>query len=405
MNPKILIFIDWFYPAFKAGGPIKSVYNLVENLKSEFDFFVVTGDRDIDGTLINVPMWKYNNVAIEVSAPLELNQWIEKDGYKVIYLSQKRQKSSVYEKIAMEIQPDWAYFNSLFSKNFTLKPYRALKKLGLKQMIAPRGMLGEGALSIKPLKKKVFLAGAKKLLFDKDTYWHATSQQEASEIRNQIGASDEQIRIASNLASPLAEDFNPSTGSGRRMIRLEDSKMKLFFLSRISKKKNLLFILKILNDLPELENLTLDIYGPIENDGHWEQCKPLVENDDRINYQGEIHPQAIPEMISNYHFLVLPTLHENYGHVIAETLSQGRPVLISDQSPWRDLEAKNIGHDLPLETEIWKEKLTIHYQLSNIHFQKMCNSAFSYAKRNIVNSSLIEASKALFAINEKGRSF
>ncbi|MAY82575.1 MAG: hypothetical protein CMP59_00415 [Flavobacteriales bacterium] len=393
MNIKILIFIDWFYPAFKAGGPVKSVFNLIQNLKDEVDFFIVTGDRDIDGTLVNELMNQYENVAIEDAAPLELDQWIEKDGYKVIYLSLERQKTSVYKEMVKEIHPDWAYYNSLFSKNFTLKPYRALKKLGVKQMIAPRGMLGKGALSIKPMKKKVFLAGSKSLLFDKGTYWHATTQQEFREIEQEGLAEAKMIRIASNLATPLQPDY--------KTFRKSDGQIRLFFLSRISKKKNLLFLLEILKKLPELTNLSLDIYGPIEKDGHWEQCKPIVDQDPRVSYSGEIHPQAIPEMISKYHFLVLPTLHENYGHVIAETLSQGRPVLISDQTPWRELEERQIGFDLSLANrEEWEERITQIYEMKDEAYQKMCAAAFEYAKQNIVNSSLIEASMALFALDE-----
>jgi len=393
MKPRILIFIDWFYPAFKAGGPIKSVFNLIENLKGDFDFFVFTSHRDIDGTLVNVTMNQCGNVAIGEAATIEMNSWIEREGYKVIYLSSERQKASVYKQIAEEVKPDWVYYNSLFSKNFTLKPYLAFKQLGIKQMIAPRGMLGEGALSIKPLKKKVFLKAAKKLLFDKQTYWHATTQQEAREIEQEGMAEVNKIRVASNLASPLQPEI--------QIVRKSESQIKLFFLSRISKKKNLLFLLELLQELPELENLTLDIYGPIESDGHWEVCKPIVDKDPRITYRGEIHPQAIPEMIGNHHMLVMPTLHENYGHVIAETFSQGRPVLISDQTPWQYLEDKGIGYDLSLDKpDQWKHGLTYYYQLSNIQFQKKCQAAFEYAKENIVNSSLIEASKALFASDE-----
>lgn len=34
--------------------------------------------------------------------------------------------------------------------------------------------------------------------------------------------------------------------------------------------------------------------------------------------------------------------------MIAEALSVGTPVLISDQTPWRKLAAVGLGHDLPL---------------------------------------------------------
>ena len=398
---KILIFIDWFYPAFKAGGPIKSVFNVIQNLKDDYDFAVVTSDKDIDGTKVNEQINQYTNVEIGQGDQIELDHWVEKDGYKVMYLSPDRQMASVYKEIAIEIKPDWVYYNSMFSKKFTLKPYRALKKIGIKQMIAPRGMLGKGALSIKPFKKKVFLESAKRLLFDKRTYWHATSQQEAREIEQEVGVAANRIRVASNLASPLPQDCKIITLRQAQGDGLKDCKIRIFFLSRISKKKNLLFILELMKELPELENMTLDIFGPIENDGHWEKCKPLIDADQRITYNGEIHPQSIPKMIAEYHLMVLPTLHENYGHVIAETLSQGRPVLISDQTPWRGLEEKKIGFDISLEDkEEWKKRMVMLNQMDDDTYQEMSAAAFEYAKQNIVNSSLIKASKALFAIDE-----
>jgi hypothetical protein len=44
MRRKILIFVDWFEPGFKAGGPIQSCRNLVESLGDDFDFYLVTGE-------------------------------------------------------------------------------------------------------------------------------------------------------------------------------------------------------------------------------------------------------------------------------------------------------------------------------------------------------------------------
>ncbi len=39
---------------------------------------------------------------------------------------------------------------------------------------------------------------------------------------------------------------------------------------------------------------------------------------------------------------------ENFGHVIIEALAAGKPVLISDQTPWRGLENHKAGWDIPL---------------------------------------------------------
>jgi len=44
----------------------------------------------------------------------------------------------------------------------------------------------------------------------------------------------------------------------------------------------------------------------------------------------------------------MPTFAENYGHAIAESLSMGTPVLISDNTPWRKLGEKGLGWDINL---------------------------------------------------------
>ena len=46
MKKKVIIFYDYFSPAFKAGGPIQSIVNMVQALYEEFDFYVITGCRD-----------------------------------------------------------------------------------------------------------------------------------------------------------------------------------------------------------------------------------------------------------------------------------------------------------------------------------------------------------------------
>jgi glycosyltransferase involved in cell wall biosynthesis len=46
--------------------------------------------------------------------------------------------------------------------------------------------------------------------------------------------------------------------------------------------------------------------------------------------------------------MVLPTYNENFGYVILEALLAGCPVILSDQPPWRDLEARQVGWTIPL---------------------------------------------------------
>ena len=71
---KVLIFIDWFLPGIKAGGPIKSVSAIVNQLSNDFDFYVLTTDTDFGEN--------------EAYKGVESNVWIDFKGKaKVCYLS------------------------------------------------------------------------------------------------------------------------------------------------------------------------------------------------------------------------------------------------------------------------------------------------------------------------------
>ena len=45
-RPRILVFVDHYLPAFKFGGPVRTLANLVTHLGSRYEFFVFTRDRD-----------------------------------------------------------------------------------------------------------------------------------------------------------------------------------------------------------------------------------------------------------------------------------------------------------------------------------------------------------------------
>ena len=141
---KILLFIDWYAPAYKAGGPIKSVYNIVQTFKEEAEWYIVTSTKDLGESK-------------ELEGIIK-NKWTIHQNINVIYIDDYNQNVETYKKLINEIEPNVIYLNSLFSKNFTLLPIQAYRQLGLKTklIIAPRGMFSKGALAIKPLKKKLF---------------------------------------------------------------------------------------------------------------------------------------------------------------------------------------------------------------------------------------------------------
>ena len=146
MKPKILIFIDWYKPGFKAGGPIRSISNMTSQLNNLFDFHIITRNTDY---LDDRP---YSNI--------ESDNWNIIDKTNVYYLSKKNENKKNINRLIKEVNPSIIYCNSLYSLIYTLIPIFLAKKLKIRSIIAIRGMLSEGSLNIKRKKKKLFMQNA-----------------------------------------------------------------------------------------------------------------------------------------------------------------------------------------------------------------------------------------------------
>jgi glycosyltransferase involved in cell wall biosynthesis len=362
-NINILIFIDWFLPGIKAGGPIKSIANLIEAFHSKYNFYIITSDRDFGDN--------------DAYLHLNFNKWINKDFYKIIYLTKAKQTQQFYKLIIDEIKPDCIYINGVFSVNFSIKPLLVSNQKNIKTIIAPRGMLGAGALAIKPHKKKLFLFISKHLGWYKNVIWHATSLQEKEEIIKVIGEKSN-VLIASNLPVLPKEK--------RTNILIKDKGiLKLVFISRISKKKNIDFLLNLIHEY-DIAGIELDIYGPIEDEKYYQLCDIIIKRINKnkrscITYKGMLEWNQIPETLVNYHFFVLPTFNENFSHAIFEALAEGVPLLISNQTPWENLEQKKLGFDLPLVKELWKNTLIKMIDMANNEYQLKTIATINFASK------------------------
>lgn len=324
----ILILCDWFLPGYLAGGPIQSVATLTKQLGNEIDFKIITTDRD----------FKSN----EAYKTVKVNEWTTFEERTVFYVSPENMNSEFILKLIQNTKHDTIYLNSLFSKLFTVGPlkWKQQGKIHSKIILAPRGMLGDGALAIKAFKKQLFLMYAKAFGLFKDVCWQSTSPQETSEIKKRISSNANIIEV-SNL---------PNAANEIKAIEKKDGELRLCFISRISEKKNLNFAIDILKEIQN-SKVVFDVFGPIEDVVYWNKCQEnakTLSNNVSFNYKGVLTPLQIGETISQYHALFLPTQNENYGHVIVETLQHARPVILSNQTPWRGLEKEQVGFDIAL---------------------------------------------------------
>jgi glycosyltransferase involved in cell wall biosynthesis len=308
--------------------------HLSEALQETWEVAVLTSDRDVD------MQTGYTEIHTGIWLPFS-------NRVQVCYLDRSKQNWRFLLKQIRAFDPDAMYLNSMFSARFTLLPLLALRLGQLRVprvVLAPRGMLRSSALSFKSRKKQIFLWLTRTLGFFNSVHFHATDAQEAMDIQKHLQIKADHITTLPNLSATTLPPL--------KMVHKTPGKLRILYLARIHPIKNLHVLLQAIKSINPTYSIELSIVGNMEDVAYWtSQCLPLLE---QIKIAYEIkkpvpHDQIL-ELLQSHHVFALPTQGENFGHSILEALQAGRPVLISDQTPWTQLEEKGIGFSLPLNT-------------------------------------------------------
>ncbi|QII82447.1 glycosyltransferase [Jeotgalibaca arthritidis] len=382
MKKKVLIFAPFFTPSVKGGGPIVSTKNLVENLSSDLDFYICTSDRDLGDSK---PFSNINN-----------DIWMNVGNAKVRYLNRKDLNLAKVIEIMKLEEFDHFYLNSFFDFHFSILPViakRISNRIKGTIVLAPRGEFSPGALSLKATKKRLYINFFKNLGFSKSISWHATADTEKNHIEKIMG-NQTRIKVASNLTANYSHlDYS------KKLIK-NSNECKFIFISRIHPMKNLLGALTYLKNVKG--NVLFSIYGPIEDDEYWTECQMYIKklpSNVKVVYKGILKHFEIFEKFQENHFFLLPTYGENFGHVISEALVGGCPVIISDQTPWLQLEEKNVGWDIALgEKDRFISAINEAIKMSNEDYQIISHKAFEYGKEKSTNKDSIMKTLSLFEI-------
>ena len=378
MKIKVLIFIDWYLPGYKAGGPIQSVANMVAHLKDEFEFSIITRNTDYCET--------------QPYQGIKSNEWnLLEDGTKVYYLSQDQLTNANIRTLIRKQDFDEVYLNGIYSLYSTLLPlYYLRKKHNKRIIIAVRGMLSDGSMNVKKAKKKIFLRSVKVLKLFDNVMFHATTESEKKEIHKVFGEVLP-IKVAANLSqktnTPILHERIKQAGS-----------LKLVNIARIAPEKNLLYALEVLKLVKG--NVQFDIYGPIYNEEYWNKCQQIIKqlpDNIKTEYKGIIEQNSVLEVLNKYHFVFMPSTGENFGHIILQSLTVGVPVIISDKTRWKQLKEKNIGWDIVLDKiSEFAETIDSAAIINQLDYNKMSEAAFHYAQQYNNNPELIEQNRHLF---------
>ncbi|HZR71105.1 MAG TPA: glycosyltransferase [Burkholderiales bacterium] len=379
-RPRVLVSCDHYLPGVKAGGPIRSISGLVSALGGELDFRIVTRDRDLG--------------AGERYAGVRPGHWYARDGAQVLYWPPAGAAPAAWRAVIGSLRPDVVYLNSFFSPRYTLAPLlvrRAGRAPAARFVLAPRGELHPGALAIRSWKKLPFLRLARVAGLTAGVTWHATAEEEATNIRRWFG------RAARVVVAPVLAPPAPEVRVARAPKRA--GQLEVAFLSRIGPKKNLLGAIEVLRGVTG--SVRLNVYGPKEDAAYWERCRRAIvalPPNVRVRDRGPLAAADVASALARSDVLLFPTFGENFGHVVLEALLAGVPVLASDRTPWRGLAAREAGWDVPLEdVAAFRERLAALVAMDDLEWQRWSRGARSLGRSYVDDPGAVARSRELFA--------
>lgn len=254
------------------------------------------------------------------------------------------------EEVVQRIKPDIVHLHGIWSMSLH-RCAMTCRRLGIKYVIAPRGMLEPWSLQQKWLKKRI----ARWLYQDHDlkcaAVLHATAESEAERFRK-LGFKNSIIISPNGVNVP--KNFEPRN--------TQNTRKRVLFVSRMHPKKGVMELVEawgkvVSGGVEEWRSWEVELVYTVSGDLEKEyeaKVKARVNElglQDQFIFTGALNDDEKWEAYARADLFVLPTYSENFGIVVAEALWAGVPVITTKGTPWEELEDRKCGKwiDLPEE--------------------------------------------------------
>jgi len=367
-----LISIPWYTPAYLAGGPIQSVYTLVNNC-DELDFKIITSNSDIN----HLPL---KNISA--------NEWVDFNKHTQVYYGDKQFTLLKQVQLLNSLNANTVFLIGIYSFRFTILPILFSRSANI--ILSARGMLHPPALRQKGFKKKIYLAFLKPILTWKKVSFHATDEIEKTHIQSAIG-NQARVWVAQNI---------PNIRKSNVCYKTEGT-INLLTVALIGPMKNHLQILKSLQNCKH--KVQYDICGPIYFPDYWNECLDVIKqltSNVKVVHHGPIPPNELDSFYNNAHVFICPSQSENFGHALFEGLSAGKPLITSNNTPWNDLEMNNAGLNVEPIPEQIKNAIDFFAEMNETEYSKWSTAANKYATNQIDIADIKKSYHQMFHHNE-----
>jgi glycosyltransferase involved in cell wall biosynthesis len=323
---RILHATPSFAPAYRYGGPVRSVEGLVVELgRLGVDVRVLTTDS-------------HGHERLDVTS-----EWQTWRGVPVRYL-RRRAMPDLAPAYALESyrearRADVVHILSIFSAP-SMVALVAAELANRAVVLSPRGMLEPAALAIASARSKRAWIAAFGPFLRRTAIFHATSAEEAVSIQRVLGDAVH-VRVV-----PNGTDLEPRADADARKRRAAPA-LVIGALGRIHPIKGLD---RLIEAAAILRDRGLDVQlafaGPTADAAHRAELEALAARlslTDRLHFPGELHGEAKLDFLAGCRVLALPSHSENFGNVVVEALASLTPVVAAHGTPWSELEKAGAG--------------------------------------------------------------
>jgi len=355
---RICLVTSSFYPATFYGGPISATWDLSKKIsKRDFDVYVSTTNAN-------------GNCRLKINTNIFVKQ--EEDFFVKYYHEEiiNRFSLAFIFGIWSDIKKaDIVYIQYIF--HYTVLFSLLFSFLQNKKVfLCGRGSLSSYGLGYKnKLIKKIWLFVFIRP-FVKNITWHASSFLEQKDIKREFPDSIVKIiqdgvdfksfqHFRSFKKKELLEKFTEK--------KFEDVSKIFFSMGRLHKIKCFDILIDAFSIFVKVDsNAKLIIAGG--DDGEGNILKNQIKNlnlENSVFLIGAIEFDDKNILLNNCDYFTLASQFESFGIVIAEALSCGKPVVVSRNTPWIDIETNKCGILVDNEKESLANALS---QIVNINY-------------------------------------
>lgn len=336
---RVLHVTPYFAPAFRYGGPPRSILGLCQGLQRagvDVEVFTTTANGASDLRASPPGGDQYEGVLVRYFPSVFPRRLFRARGLGAA-LSAGVTRYDLVHVHGLWTFPGWA-------------AVRHARRAGVPYVLSPRGMLDSWSMAHHLVRKRIAYWMVERRILAGAAFLHATSSSEAQAFRA-WNRSVPVVTVPNGVEIP--QGLTVAQGTFRERLHLPVDTPLVVFIGRLHVKKRLDLLAAAFDRVHAVSpNTHLVIAGPDEG-GYRRRVEPCFAGAGRsVHWTGELDNAEKWSLLADATALVMCSDTENFGNSVVEALAAGVPVVVTQTCPWEEVEPAGCGFWVPQRAEV-----------------------------------------------------